>query len=91
MRRALINTIKNLVETCAMLAILYGAKAMSLSKNTFIKIEAFQTMIGNFILQLPGSTPRVSTWSEAELMPFKFNQWTRNACYYWETVEQETR
>ena len=76
-------------ETCALPAILYGTEPMSLSKNTVKKIESFQTAIGNFIRQVSSSTSKVSTWTEAGLMPIKFRIWTRKACYYWKMVNRK--
>ena len=65
-----------------------------LTRKEFDLNRALIIMIGNFILQVPGSIPRVSTWSEAELMPIKIingpemhftigNWGTRNKIGFW--------
>ena len=52
-------------------------------------LEKIQGEAGNFILQDPYSTARVSSWTDAELMPMKFRIWMRKARYYWRAVNKK--
>jgi len=45
--------------------------------------------IGNFIMQVPRSTSKVSTWTEAGLMPMKYRIWLRKARYYWRAINKK--
>ena len=51
-------------------------------QRTTEALEKIQVEIGNFILQVPRSTSKVSTWTEAGLMPMKYRIWLRKARYY---------
>ena len=48
-------------ESCGIPSILYAVEAMTLSKQTVGAIERIQTEVGNFILQTPWSTSKVSS------------------------------
>ena len=69
-------------ETCRIPAILYFSEVMSFNKKILGKA-------GNFILQVPYSTARVSSWTDAGLMPMKFRIWMRKARYYWRAVNKK--
>ena len=64
-------------ESCGIPSILYAVEAMTLSKQTVVAIEKIQTEVGNFILQNQRSTSKVSSWTEAGLMPFKYRIWLK--------------
>ena len=76
-------------ETCGIPAILYCSEVMSYSKRTTEALEKIQAEIGNFILQVPRSTSKVSTWTDAGLMPMKYRIWLRKARYYWRAVNKK--
>ena len=68
-------------ESCGIPSILYAVEALTLSKQTVGAIERIQTTVGNFILQTPRSTSKVSSWTEAGLMPFKYRIWLKVGKY----------
>ena len=76
-------------ETCGIPAILYCSEVMSFNNKTIESLEKIQGEVGNFILQVPHSTARVSSWTEAGLMPMKFRIWLRKARYYWRAVNKK--
>ena len=76
-------------ETCGIPAILYCSEVMSYSIRTTEALEKIQVEIGNFILQVPRSTSRVSTLTEAGLMPMKYRIWLRKARYYWRAINKK--
>ena len=76
-------------ESCGIPSILNAVEAMTLSKQTVGAIERIQTEVGNFILQTPRSTSKVSSWTEAGLMPFKYRIWLKVAVYYWRILHRK--
>jgi len=77
---------KILWETCAVPAFLYGTEAMPIGSNTVIALEKIQTMVGKFILQVPGSTSKVAAWCDAGLMPIQYRIWKRKAVFLWKLI-----
>ena len=75
-------------ETCGIPAILYCSEVISYSKRTTEALEKIQVENGNFILQVTRSTSKVSTWTEAGLMPMKYRICLRKARYYWRVVNK---
>ena len=59
--------------------VLFRGYELQRKTEALVKI---QVEIGNFILQVPRSTSKVSTWTEAGLMPMKYRIWLRKARYY---------
>ena len=72
---------RQLWETCAVPAFLYGSKAMWISNKTIGELEKLQSLVGKFILQIPGSSSKVSTWIDAGLMPIKYRIWLKQSRY----------
>ena len=76
-------------ESCALPTCLYGVEAMSLKKETVAELEKIQTLIGNFILQVPVSTSKVASWLDAGLVPIKFRVWLNKARYFWKIMNKK--
>ena len=69
-------------ESCALPTCLYGVETMSLKRETVAELERIQTLISNFILQVPSSTSKVASWLDAGLFPIKFRIWLCKARYF---------
>ena len=62
-------------ESCAIPACLYGVESICIGTTTVKNLEKIQTMRGNFILQVPGSTSKVARWMDAGLVPMKYRMY----------------
>ena len=79
---------RQLWETCAVPAFLYGSEAMWISNKTIGELEKLQSLVGKFILQIPGSSSKVSTWIDAGLMPIKYRIWLKQSRYVWRLINK---
>ena len=79
---------RQLWETCAVPAFLYGSEAMCISNKTIGELENLQLLVGKFILQIPRLSSEVSTWIDAGLMPIKYRIWLRQGRYVWHFINK---
>ena len=86
LNRALIAI--KLWECCAVPAILYGAKAMTVTAATLAGLERIQGQVARFILQLPSSASGVAGFLDAGLKPMCERIKERLGLYVWSIVNK---
>ena len=82
LKRMSMDTTLELIKTCLIPSLLYGAEAWILNKSELSTLERTVTQILRLTLQVPTSTPSVALYMDLGIMPIEGTIDTRRLNYY---------